>query len=237
MFKARVLMAGVSLAVASAAHAGLSVTPTVTSDYDFRGITQTAVKPALQVGVDYGTGGFHAGAWASNIEWGPSYDGKSELDLLADYTFGSDEGAKVNVGIVDYMYPSMTDQNTIEPWITISHKWVSGSLRYSNDWFNLGTAVYVELNGTFPIGKSGFNITAHVGNSSGDAWKGIEYTDYALGVTKGFGNFTGAIKLVSSNAPELTAAESLAFYGKKDVFKTGDRVLVSISTTLPWAKE
>ena len=236
MFKARVLLAGVSLAAASAAHAGLSVTPTVTSDYDFRGISQTAAAPALQVGLDYSTGPFHAGAWASNIEWGPSYNGSAEVDIMADYSFGSDETVKANVGVIDYMYPSMTDQNTIEPWITLSKGMFSVSARYSDDWFTLGKSWYFEGNGTFPLGKSGFTLGAHVGNSSGDAWKGIEYTDYSISLSKGFGNFTGTLKVLDSDAPKLSSSQSLAAYGKRDVFKTGTRVIVSVSTTLPWAK-
>jgi uncharacterized protein (TIGR02001 family) len=236
MIKARVLLAGISLAAASAAQAGLSVTPTVTSDYDFRGISQTAAQPALQLGVDYSGGPFHVGAWASNIEWGPSYKGTTELDVLADYTFGSDATAKVNVGIVDYTYPRMTDQNTPEAWVTVSKNWFSGSVHYANDWFTLGKSWYVEGNGTFPIGKSGFSVLAHIGNSSGTAWKGIEYTDYSVGLSKGFGNFTGTVKYIGSDAAELNSAQSLAVYGKKNVFETRDRVVLSISTTLPWAK-
>jgi hypothetical protein len=92
------------------------------------------------------------------------------------------------------------------------------------------------VNGTLPIGDSGFSVGAHVGRSTGDAWKGIEYTDGAVSVSKAFGNFTGSVKFVTSNAPELSAAQSKAAYGKKNVFDTRDRVVLSVSTTFPWAK-
>ncbi len=236
MFKARVLVAGISLAAASAAYAGVSATPAVTSDYDFRGISQTAVQPAAQLGVDYSGGPIHVGTWLSTIEWGPSYKGSVEVDVMADYSFGSDDTAKFNVGIIDYMYPDMTDQNTIEPWVTVAKGMFSGSVRYSNDWFGLGHAWYFEGNVAYPIGKSGYTLTGHVGNSSGDAWKHIEYTDYSLALSKGFGNFTGTIKVVSSDADELTSYQSLLAFGKRDVFKTGTRAIISVSTTLPWAK-
>jgi uncharacterized protein (TIGR02001 family) len=243
MFKARVFLVVAALAAASAAQAGVTVTPTVVSDYDFRGLSQSATQPALQVGVDYAGGPFHVGAWASNIEWGTAYKGTTEVDILADYTVGSDDTAKFNFGAIDYMYPRMTDQNTVEVWGTVSKKWFSGSARYSNDWFNLGIAMYLEANGTFPIGESGFNVTAHIGRSFSDAWKGIEYTDMALGVTKGLGNFTVGLKVVSDagtrafdNTYKLTASQQKAAFGKKGVFSADDRVLLSISTTLPWAK-
>lgn len=238
MSKARVYLAGLTLALAaSAAHAGVTATPAVTSDYDFRGISQSAAGPAGSLGVDFNTGALHVGTWLSTIEWGPSYKGTTEWDLLVDYTFGSDETVKLNVGVVDYMYPSMTDQNTIEPWITVSKNWFSGSLRYTNDWFNLGKAWYFEANGTFPIGETGYSVGAHVGRSQGDAWKDIEYTDYSLGLSKTFGNFTSALKYVTSDAPELTSSQSKQVYGKARVFETRDRVVLSISTTLPWASK
>ena len=237
MFKARVLLAGLTLtAAATSAHAALTATPAVTSDYDFRGISQSATAPALSLGVDYNTGGLHVGTWLSSIEWGPNYKGSMEWDGLADYTFGSDDTVKVNVGVIDYMYPSMTDQNTVEPWVTVSKKWVSVSAHYTNDWFTLGKAWYYEANGTFPLGKTGLTLGAHVGRSTGDAWKGIEYTDGNVSLSRSFGNFTGAVKYVTSDAPEFTSSQSLAIYGKRNVFETRDRVILTISTTLPWAK-
>lgn len=244
MFKARVLLAGLTMAAAAtSAHAALTATPAVTSDYDFRGISQSAASPAASLGVDFNTGALHAGTWLSTIEWGPSYKGKMEWDAILDYTFGSDDTVKVNVGVIDYMYPNMTDQNTVEPWITVSKKWFSGSVHYTNDWFTVGKAWYYEANGTFPIGESGFTVGAHVGHSAGDAWKGIEYTDAALSVAKTLGNFTVTAKVVSDsgtrafdNTYKLNAAKSLAAFGKKNVFSANDRVMLSVSTTLPWAK-
>ena len=43
----------------------------VTSDYRYRGISQTRLKPALQGGADWVNNptGFYAGAWASTIKW------------------------------------------------------------------------------------------------------------------------------------------------------------------------
>ena len=42
----------------------------VTTDYIFRGITQTQHDPAISGGVDYShASGFYAGAWLSNQKW------------------------------------------------------------------------------------------------------------------------------------------------------------------------
>jgi len=60
------------------------------SQYIFRGLTQTANKPAIQGGVDYtNASGFYLGTWASNVSWlgdSRSYDNASlELDLYGGY--------------------------------------------------------------------------------------------------------------------------------------------------------
>jgi uncharacterized protein (TIGR02001 family) len=41
----------------------------VVSDYRYRGISQTKMKPALQGGVDYADGPFYVGTWLSTIGW------------------------------------------------------------------------------------------------------------------------------------------------------------------------
>ena len=53
MIKSRVLLAGALLVAAGAANAGVTVTPAVVSDYDFRGISQSAKDPAFQLSVNY----------------------------------------------------------------------------------------------------------------------------------------------------------------------------------------
>jgi len=41
----------------------------VVSDYRYRGISQTKMKPALQGGVDYANGPVYFGTWLSTIQW------------------------------------------------------------------------------------------------------------------------------------------------------------------------
>ncbi len=41
----------------------------VVSDYRYRGISQSKLKPALQGGIDYANGPIYIGTWASTISW------------------------------------------------------------------------------------------------------------------------------------------------------------------------
>ena len=77
MIKSRIAVAGALLAVAGAANAGtFTVTPTIATDYDFRGVSQTnpdqdGMDPAFQLGGTYAfDNGVYAGIWGSNVDYG-----------------------------------------------------------------------------------------------------------------------------------------------------------------------
>lgn len=57
--------------IARAQDSPLSFNASVTTDYRYRGISQTRLKPALQGGVDFALpAGFYIGAWGSTITLG-----------------------------------------------------------------------------------------------------------------------------------------------------------------------
>ena len=65
-------LAALALTVLAAplARAEVSSTITLATDYDFRGITQTARDPALQASLDWSSeSGFYLGAWVSNVDF------------------------------------------------------------------------------------------------------------------------------------------------------------------------
>jgi uncharacterized protein (TIGR02001 family) len=235
MMRLRVYLAGLALALAAAvAHADVSVTPALVSDYDFRGYSQSGKSPALQIGLDYSSGPIHVGGWTSNIDFGPG-DAKTELDLIADYSFGSDALANFNAGVIYYTYPGHDEWAYPEVWLSASKGWFSLSYYYGWAWpvvadgrnVDSQDGHYVEGSVTVPIGDSGFDVTGHVGYSFGQFWTDAEYADYSVGVSKSFGNFSAELKFVGSSQDTI----------KSDIFNNEDRVILSVSTTLPWAKE
>ena len=82
------------LGFAGIANAQFSSTITATTDYDFRGITQTALDPALQISADYafGESGFAVGAWASNVDFGEGAATDYEVDLYGRRTGRMESG-------------------------------------------------------------------------------------------------------------------------------------------------
>jgi uncharacterized protein (TIGR02001 family) len=77
---------------------------TGTSDYVFRGISQTENEPAIQGALNVGYGIFYAGLWASNVDFDVVADASAEIDYYAGIkpTWGP---ATFDLGIIYYTFP------------------------------------------------------------------------------------------------------------------------------------
>jgi len=166
------------------------------SQYIFRGLTQTARRPALQGGVDYShSSGFYAGTWGSNISWlqdSKNFDRSSlEWDIYGGFrnTFG-ETGIGYDIGLLNYVYPGtktgrkgdgsgfgndnagFDDPYTLELYAALSYKWMQAKVSYGlTDIFgvkNSDGSYYAELNANYPIGDTGFTVNAHVGRQEYD---------------------------------------------------------------------
>ncbi len=114
----------VMMASAAAAHAEVTGTLAATTDYNWRGVTQTAQDPALQGSLDFSTEmGFHGGAWASNVDFGGG-DPNVEIDLYAGY--GGGETFLWDVGILYYTYTGASDLNFTEFYGSLGWEWITG---------------------------------------------------------------------------------------------------------------
>ncbi len=177
----------------------LSWNLSVTSDYVFRGITQTDFDPALQGGLDYafGDSGWYIGAWASNIDFAASDGPDIELDTYVGYgTSLSDEWA-VDVHAVQYTY--IGEQNSYgnidysEFFVgTTFNDMLTLTLAYAPDYANADiSSTYLGVAGSWEVG-SGVSLNAGVGHSkfSDDAGS---YSDWNLGVSRSFGPVEAAL--------------------------------------------
>src|SRR5262249_19783617 len=77
----------------------------LTSDYNFRGQSQTSRLPAVQGGLVWShAGGFHLGAFGSNVHYGEESPASFELSLSAGYSYHLLSELAVGVGITHYSY-------------------------------------------------------------------------------------------------------------------------------------
>lgn len=218
----------------AAAHAELSGTVGVVSDYDFRGISLSAKDPALQGSIDWAAeNGFYVGAWGSNIDYGQGVDGDIEIDLYAGYAGETEAGLGWDVGLVYYTYPGADDIDDYpELYAGLSYKWFEFKQWYSND--SSGTDLdgwYTEGNASFEL-PANFGLNLHLGYNYGDAFDDTEYMDYSIGVAYTLGNFDLELKWVDN---DLSNGDFL--YSRDDVFNSEGRAIFSVSTTFPWGGE
>ncbi len=228
-------LAALALAIGSAsiAQAEISSTITLASDYDFRGISQTARDPALQASLDWASeSGFYLGAWVSNVDFGRGTEADFEWDLLGGYRGSIGEDGGFDIGYVQYNFnPSGDKVDFGEFYAGASYKAISGKFWYADDFSNTGlSATYIEVNAALPL-PNDFGLALHVGRSDGDYWDdayGDGYLDYSIGVTKSLGNFALALKWIDGS--DLSETDGTP----GDVFTSEGKIHFSVATTLPW---
>jgi uncharacterized protein (TIGR02001 family) len=219
------------MTVASAARAELSATVTAISDYDLRGITQTAQDPALQGSLDWSAeSGLYLGAWATNIDFGDCCDEEVEVDAYGGF-HGGDE-VTWDVGFIYYTYPGTEpDFDYPEIYGAIGWNGLMGRIWYSNDYANSDESSFsYDLNGSWSL-RFNFGLTAHLGYSDGDGIDeiyGNSYMDWSVGVTYVLDRFTLGLKWIDGS--DLEALDGTP----GDVFSSEARAIFSVSTTFPW---
>jgi uncharacterized protein (TIGR02001 family) len=215
-----VSLALTAVAAPTIASAQLAFNVGAVSDYRYRGISQSRVKPALQGGVDYAIGGFYVGAWGSTIKWtedlekavGKAGDNKVEIDVYGGY-----KGAIVpdvlsyDVGVLTYLYPS----NDLDPKAETTELYGAltygpATLKYSHAVTNTfanpdsKNSFYLDLSATFDVG-SGIMLTPHVGYQKikGPVSDAATYTDYAITVSKDFSGLVVSAAIVGTDADKV----------------------------------
>lgn len=196
-------------AAAPAPDYTLSFNVGAVTDYRYRGISQSRLKPALQGGADFAhASGFYIGTWASTIKWIKDGGGDSnvEIDAYGGYKFSFGDFA-FDVGALRYFYPSSSlgvNPDTTE--IYVAGTFGPATLKYSHAVTNLfgfadsqGSG-YLDLAATIDTGFWGLTVTPHVGYQRVRNNSNFSYTDWSVAVGKDFGNgLTASAAYVDTN--------------------------------------
>lgn len=157
----------------------------VTSDYIFRGLTQSWSRPAIQGGAELAMkNGFTAGVWGSSISEHSYPGGSMELDLYASYGRAINDDWSWRAGIYGYLYPGANldkaglasrSFNTVEAHAAIT--WKQLTLKYNHaltDYFGVdreqgyrrdsrGTG-YLQLDASLPLSEH-WSVDLHAGHT------------------------------------------------------------------------
>lgn len=193
---------GLALAAASGVQAsGLSGSLTLTSDYVFRGFTQTNEKPALQGGIEFeAESGFYAGAWGSSISWlsdsSPDISSQLELDGYIGYRNQLSDTISFDVGALYYGYPGrypagFNDADTVELYAGLSAGIFGVKYSYAvTDLFGIDDSdgsSYLEAGIDYGFADT-WTLGLHVGKQFISGEFGEDYIDWSIGINKALPN-------------------------------------------------
>lgn len=231
---------------------------TVVTDYRYRGISQSNMKPAIQGGFDYAhESGFYIGNWNSSISWvgdlNPGVSAPIEMDFYGGFKkeliapgFASD------FGVLQYYYPTSGNLTYVNPNTTELYAAqnftagpVTGFLKFSyavtNTFGNANSngSYYPDLTVNYDTGIWGLALNAHVGyqyiagtpNGSSTSNSSLySYTDWKIGLTKDFGGgLSAAVSYIDTNAK--TVGSSYAYVSPTGKNLGGSTGIVSLTKT------
>ena len=205
----------------------------VYSEYEYRGISQTSEKPALQLNLDYAhRSGLYIGTFLSNIKWlkdtaeanGFSTNADVEWDIYGGYRFEVVKDWTLDVGYLRYEYPGSgafnPKPNTDEVYAGISYGIASLKYSYSfNDTFGVPNSKgsdYIELAVNYPLPQlEKLTINAILGHQQYRHNDPLDYTVWKLGATWDFGSgFTAGAYYKDTNADKSAYTVNGKDWGK-----------------------
>jgi uncharacterized protein (TIGR02001 family) len=181
----------------------------VTSDYRYRGVSQSRLDPALQGGADYvnNVKGLYVGTWLSTIKWTKDAggDGHVEWDIYGGKRGEIAPGITYDVGGLYYFYPSNglpTSANTFELYGQVGYG--PGYIKYSHATTNLFGTPDSKNSGYLDVGANvdiatGLVLNLHVGHQRVNNNGALSYSDYKVGVTKDFGICSVALAVIKAD--------------------------------------
>jgi len=237
-------VAATAAATASTPASPVTFNAALTSDYRYRGISQTRLQPALQGGIDYvHAAGWYVGAWASTIKFAKDAggDGDVEIDLYAgkrgEIAVGLASGLTYDIGALRYLYPDnglgqvagFANAHTTEVYAQLGYG--PAYVKYSHSTTNLFGFVdsegsgYLDIGGNLDAGN-GFTVQLHAGHQRVEHNAAADYTDWKIGVSRSFALATVAVAYVGTNASKSAYASP-----KNGKFTGRDALQLTLSRT------
>ena len=240
LFLALLMAVGVTVA-----HAEVTGNLGLTSDYRFRGISQSQNAPAVQGGVDYThSSGFYIGNWNSSVSSQVYTNGAGvESDLYAGFKKDIYKGLTIDLGTYNYFYPRATtsastgsNYDTYEAFAGLGYGPVA--VKYSqtlgNGYFGTANArgtQYYQADVAYPLTALGFSkasFLAHAGHTNVANSSNLDYNDYNVGLGYDLNGWNIAAKYYTNSAMTSTFTNANTVSGQK-LYKNAGVLSVSKS--------
>ena len=196
-----------------------------TSDYRFRGISQTQRSMALQGGIDYADkSGVYVGNWNSNVSSLMYTDSTGlESDLYAGFKKEVVKGVTVDVGSYNYYYSQAANKfssvsNTHEAYAGVTTGPVS--VKYSQSLGNYFAAAnskgskYYQADLNMPVMPK-LNANVHIGHTAVANRAANNYTDIKVGATYALAGFDVGAHYFTNRGMTTAAKNADTIAGQK----------------------
>jgi uncharacterized protein (TIGR02001 family) len=173
----------------------ISANLAITSNYVWRGMTQSHNSPAVQGGIDLGYEGFYLGTWGSNVEFGDT-NNNLEADFYAGYA-SEISGIGYDIGYLLYAYPNESDAfNFDEIYVGLSKDFggfaINGKYSFAldsnidtTDYWDLGASADLPMDSTLALTYGDYDELG---------------TNYIISLSKEFGKFEIALAYTDFSA-------------------------------------
>jgi len=216
---------------AVAAQAEVTGNLGLTSDYRFRGISQSQNAPAVQGGVDYAhSSGFYIGNWNSSVSSQVYTQGSGvESDLYAGFKKDIYKGLTIDVGSYNYFYPRAksagtgSNFDTYEAFLGLGYGPVA--VKYSrtigNGYFgtiNAQGTQYYQADVAYPLPVKGLekvSFLAHAGHTNVANSTTLDYSDYNVGLGYDLAGWQLAAKYYTNTSMTSTFQTANTASGQK----------------------
>lgn len=245
----KVVLSAVLLSVTSLGQAadvitlpGVTTTGNVTlsTDYRFRGISQTSNDPAIQGAISFNhESGFYGSVWGSNVAGASTAEIDAVLGYATKLNLIANVSTTLDVGYIRYIYAgsgdtapdsNQPDYQEVFARLGFADRAVKGDnllagVNYSNDYFNKSDQFwYLSANYTAPITDTGFGVVAGVGynlfkNSQmmnralGTSSTDDSYFDYKVGTSFGIQGLTTELAWVETSLKDRECVDKKACDG------------------------
>lgn len=217
---------------AAAPEHSLTYNAGITSDYRFRGISQSRLGPAVSLGADYTNTptGLYVGTWVSTIKWikdSGASKGSSELDIYAGKRGELAKGVTYDAGLAYFYYsqnrlnavPGFSNANSTEAYLQLGFG--PAYVKYFHcltDFFGTEgskNSTYYDIGADLDVAE-GTRLNLHVGHQKIKNYADYDYTDWKIGVTKDFGIAAVSLAYIGTNADRglYTPASTGKFTGR-----------------------
>lgn len=208
------------LGISAQASAEVEANIGAVSNYVWRGVTQTSDQAAIQGGLDYTSGSFYLGTWASNVDFSGTGDGY-EVDFYGGFS-GESSGIGYDLGYIYYAYPSINDSDFSEVYLNGTFGLFSAGIAYTVD-ADFTEQNYLYINAGLDLELTPeYGLSLYLGNYDLDgdtigAFNDDSYVHYGASLSKS--DFTFAVDVndiddgpaATTDDPRVTVGWSKTF--------------------------